>query len=127
MNREWYVFRIGMKQDVNKPTIGQPQLAAQRAPRRDGRRDALPLEEEAPPVALEGNDGYGYHLSAADTKDMHLVFTSQNAAEKYAIEQASLKPKTLFGVFSCVKVFETTTPSVVEKTYNDAGELLVVK
>jgi len=130
--REFYVFKIGKKEDTSKArkTWGDGGGRAQPAPRRvfDRELRAAPRNEfDGAEQASVGDDiGYGYYLQSLDRKDMDMAFSTEQAAERYAKEQAELQPKTLFGVFSCVKVFETTTPSVIEKQYNDAGELLVV-
>lgn len=137
MSREFYVFKIGKKEDTSKgrKTWGEggnnTRLAPRAArfaeavrPRQNG--DGLDLEDEAPQAVAVEDIGYGYYLQRADCKDMDMAFSSAEAAERYAREQAELCPKTLFGVFSCDKVFETTTPAIIEKKYNDAGELLVV-
>ena len=137
MNREYYVFKLGKAEDTSVPRFGfgpqGPQRAAQ--PRRDGRRfeaaDALRLnvvddpEQPAPQPPNDGDGGYGYTILRTSRADMNVAFTTPEAAERYANEQAQLNPKTLFGVFTCIKVFETTTPSVIEKVYNDAGELVL--
>jgi CubicO group peptidase (beta-lactamase class C family) len=133
--REWYVFKLGKRQDPSGRRVGQGQ-GEQDAPRVGGfARPVQPRRRERDIVAeiLEDDNeqaavdpGFGFTILREDRKDMDLVFTSNAAAEAYAKEQAEKNPKTLFGVFSCTKVFETTTPTIIEKTYNDAGELLVV-
>jgi hypothetical protein len=119
---------LGKKQDPNKTIIGNAPNGggprpAPRLRRRDEVDELLDGGEEAAP---QGDQGYGFYIHRDDLKDMNAVFTTELAAENYAKEQAEKNPKTLYGVFGCVKVFETTTPTIIEKTYNDAGELLVV-
>jgi len=38
---------------------------------------------------------------------------------------ASKSPGKQYGVFECVDVFETTTPTVIRKFWTDSGELSV--
>lgn len=149
--REFYVFKIGKREDTSKPRIGNDGVGPGVAParprtleeRRAAEREQLRraqravqnaggfgLDEAVPAgddmEAPQEQPGYGFHIHREDKKDMEVVFTTEDAAETYAKEQAALHPKQLYGVFSCEKVFETTAPSVIEKKYNNAGELLVV-
>jgi hypothetical protein len=141
MAREFYVFKVGKREDSSQPhitldnngRIGEPARAQ---PVRARGRPFGGIEEaqlqigprnDAPEQAPLPDPGYGFVIQREDRKDMDTAFTTREAAEAYAKHQAECFPKTLFGVFSCDVVFETTTPSVIEKKYNDAGELLVVQ
>ncbi len=74
-------------------------------------------------LAAEGPAGY--FLANTAKKSFDRVFYSQHAAEDYARSQAETSPKTQFGVFECGNIFETTTPTIIIKEFNDAGELRV--
>lgn len=132
MSREFYVFKIGKKEDTSKGRKTWGEGGGRAQPARPVRARDFELrrnnevDEAAPLVEAAEDIGYGYYLQRADCKDMDMAFSTEEAAIRYAREQAELYPKTLFGVFSCGKVFETTTPTIIEKQYNDAGELLVV-
>jgi len=128
MSREWYVFKIG-KRDPNGGgrVFAQAQARpAQPRPARRGAVDALLDAVQEQDVAPVADQGYGFELGRED-RNNNMVFTSEEAAERWAREQAALNPKVQFGIFSCGKVFETTAPVVIEKKFNDAGELLVAE
>lgn len=138
MAREWYVFKVGKREDTTRSgRIAQApgqEGAVPRAVRRDQRaRDAWPLDNNqvgvgpaaaAEPVPAAGDPSYGFEIHRED-RNPNIAFNGLEAAQRYAVDQAQLNPKTLFGVFECIQVFETTKPSVLEKKYNDAGELVV--
>jgi hypothetical protein len=135
--REFYVFKVGKREDTSKPRVGMEggQVQAVARPRRripaglrafEDRDLPAPQELAVAEPAPAEEQGYGYTILRDDAKDMNMAFTTAAAAEAYAKHQAELNPKTLFGVFSCDKVFETTTPTIIEKSYNDAGELTPV-
>lgn len=143
MSRQWYVFKLGKREDTTKDRFAiDPTAPPAAAPNRPARRGVLreQLLTEAfvgafgeadigavPQDTAAGDDGHGFVILREDTKDMGNCFTSEASAERYAKQQAELNPKTLFGVFGCLKVFETTKPSVIEKMYNTSGELLLVE
>lgn len=147
--REWYVIRLDRPQDTSKPhvTVGRQEgaealprprwnadldllQAVQPAPRAGGRQQVRPRDvdqaEQQPQVQV-ADPGFGFFVKPGDRDDKSgtIVFTTAEAAEGYAKEQASLHPKVLYGVFSCDKVFETTEPQIVVKSYNDGGELVI--
>jgi hypothetical protein len=141
--REWMVIRLGRPEDTTKPHLmmtGEPQVvedfAVQDAPRARTRNEqpraegelrgfAAGLQQPAQPQRRRA--GYGYHVKQADRDDKsgQIVHTSEEAAQAYAKELAARFPKVLFGVFSCVRVYETTEPQVIEKSFNDGGELVI--
>lgn len=122
MKPEFYVIRLGRNIDPNKMIIGHQPIPAPRAARRP-----IPIEDEigvaGMPVA--DNEGYGQEISRTDLRDPVIRFTTEAAAEKYAAELAEKSPKTLFAVLGVLKVFETTVPTVIEKRFNDKGELIL--
>lgn len=144
MSRQWYVFKLGKREDTTKDRfaidpIALPAAAPNRAVPRALPREQLQTEAFVGALFGEvgidadtlhmptGDGGHGFVILREDTKDMGNCFTSEASAERYAKQQAELNPKTLFGVFGCLKVFETTKPSVIEKMYNTSGELLLVE
>lgn len=54
-------------------------------------------------------------------------FTNEDEALAVAKDLATRNPTVQYGVFSATRVFETTKPQVLEKTYNQEGELVVNK
>lgn len=93
---------------------------AQEVRPRDARR-AQPVALDAP----EADEGYGFGITSADAKGI-MAFTSKARATEYAKYQATMQPTKLFSVFACEQMYETTTPAVIEKKFNDAGELVLV-
>ena len=71
--------------------------------------------------------GYGFKILGSELKRINMAFTNRQLADDYAKEQAEKNPKTLFGVFACDGTFETTTPTVIRKAFNEDGELTPVK
>lgn len=80
-------------------------------------------QTEVPAPAVDA--GFGYVPDSKWTKSITHVFTTQGAAERYATELAEKNPKTLYGVFGCGNTYETTTPTVITKYFNESGELVV--
>lgn len=77
------------------------------------------------PVATKAD--FGFRIPGLDLKRMNYAFTSEATANSYAKDQAEKNPKVLFGVFPCGGTFETTTPTVIQKSFNEDGELTPVK
>ena len=134
MKPEFYVMKIGREVDPNKPIIGNRPQQAQRIGRVDralAQPRAFALDEgEGPPnqVAEGWQDvnGFGEELSRAAMRDPVIRFSTQEAAEVYAKQLAEKNPKVLYGVFGVLSLFETSKAPIIEKKFNDAGELVVV-
>lgn len=139
MAREWYVFKVGKREDTTRSgriaqAPGQEGVGARavaRGLRRDRGPEAWGVDNNqigpaaaAEPEPAAGDPSYGFEIHRED-RNPNIAFNGLEAAQRYAVDQAQLNPKTLFGVFECIQVFETTKPSVLEKKYNDAGELVV--
>lgn len=155
VERLWFVLPLNLAADPNKtswgPEVGgeeggfaQPAPAARREDNRRvrfgdvdrvvaaaGQRQQAP---QWPDMVAELNEappqqqvlkGRGFYLSSESKKSFQKGFTTEEMAVAEAEKQAELFPKTPFGVFACIKIFETTTPKIIEKTFNEAGELRV--
>lgn len=127
----WFVIPSEFKSD-GKEWHGAEQAGNNRdqmgfaevAPRRDARGNRVaPRNEEEAQVAVD--DGFGFGIATADAKGI-MAFTTKGKAQEFAKHQASMNPTKLYGVFECSELYETTMPSVVEKQFNDAGELVIV-
>jgi len=128
MKPEFYVIRLGRQVDPNKPVIGQ-------APVHDGMERARRIlrgfdrvedgPQPAPEPAFEGIEGYGQEISRGELRDPVIRFTTDEAAQAYAKEQAAKNPRVLFGVLTVTSVFETGEAPVIEKKFNQAGELVL--
>ena len=128
-NRYWYVFGLDVTSDPNGAIFAQvagEQMEAQPAPARRNNRDQgfARIEGEAPRLGNDG--GYGFKVSQQVHRTMNQVFTSKASAQLYAKEQAEKNPKTMYGIYECIQVFETTTPTIIEKKWTDNGELIPV-
>jgi hypothetical protein len=113
----WLVVPLDVKDDgsrVGGGTAAQGDFAEAVQPRRNN-------------VPAAPAEGYGFGIQSADLKRMRNAFTTKAAADAYAKNQAELQPKTLFGVFGCLGTYETTTPTVIQKTFNEDGELTPAK
>lgn len=123
----WFVIPMDLAEDGNKARIvagnnqqgfGGFDVAQPVRPRRDA----------APQVAPEpATIGYGFALTAKDTKGITHAFTTEQSARDYAQELASKAPKTLYGVFGCMGTYETAVAPVIQKKFNEDGELSPVK
>lgn len=141
----WFVCKLAVTADPNKPAINfEPAQAevARPAPARNRLRmpdqvapggfaavDMNQLERAQPPEQPqigEPEAGYGYYLQSADAKELNKVFTTEGAAIKFAQQCAEEKPTTTFGVFGCLRVYETTVPSLIEKAFTVDGELRLI-
>ena len=130
MKPEFYVIRLGRQVDPNKPVIGQVPLNRENNMERARRilRGFEPVEEGPPQVpepAFEGIEGYGQEISRGELRDPVIRFTTDEAAQAYAKEQAVKNPRMLFGVLTVTSVFETGEAPVIEKKFNQAGELVL--
>jgi hypothetical protein len=128
VTRLWFVIPNDVKGDGRNwtpPNNGnhwgnEPEEAA---PARGNQPRALrgiqnEIGPEAPP------QGHGFYLTTKESKEI-LAFTTKERAAEYAKTQASLNPSKLYGIFGCEQVFETTEPTIIEKKFNDAGELVL--
>ena len=133
----WFVCKLAVTADPNKETInfGQAQAEVARPAPRIRNRNEIPvpqgfaIQADPPPEQLgiaEPVAGYGYYLQSADAKELNKVFTTEEAAIKFAQQCAEEKPTTTFGVFGCLRVYETTVPSLIEKAFTADGELRLV-
>jgi hypothetical protein len=143
--REWYVIRLNRPEDTTKGRItnasDQQQLNVEdlvemevprTLPQRDRNRGVADRIEQAR-VQLnqsrpaQKKSGYGYYCRPGDRDDKsgQIAHTTEEAAERYAEELAAKTPGVMYGIFVCSKVFETTTPSVITKKFNDSGELVL--
>lgn len=125
----WFVSQLGIAEDQSKPrpviqgtagAVQQEELAP--APAQPRRRDAglqLNIDRE------EGNSGYGFAMLRPNV--ITFAFTTEQAAKDYATDLAAKNPQTTYGVFGCIGVVETTRPQVIEKKFNDSGELILLE
>lgn len=138
--REWYVMRLGRAEDTNKARIytgigvGDGDLAEfpNDAPRQ-ARRPAIQqggLDVQQPRIGVmpqgRNSNSYGYFVKQErDDKSGMIAHSTEEAAIEYAKELAAKNPKVMYGVFSCLKVFETSEPQIITKKFNDGGELVL--
>lgn len=127
LKQVWFVSVIGVEMDPNKPTF-YPELPGvvqqDDAPQPAQPRAARGLGLDAEP-RINNSQDFGFTLVRNNV--ITLGWNTKTAALTYAKEQASKNPKTAYGVFSCSDVFETTVPEIIEKQFNEAGELIVKK
>lgn len=143
--RETYVIRLGRPIDTRKgivhlsdvPQQEPEEVAVQEAPaQRRVRLNAQPagvevFNQELPafgnraPQRGDSTKHYGYYPVDDRILPNSVAFTNVTMAEAYAVELAKKHPKVLFGIFTCVKVVETTEPTVIVKEFTDSGELTV--
>jgi hypothetical protein len=151
--REWYVIRLGRPVDSTKGHIYNGDAldlelveeapAVEEAPRARGRNQrpmTIGAAGEQPVlnnwIQQAGNAarqpkqkkaGYGYFVRPGDRDDKsgQVAHTSKDAAVGYAQELAAKNPKVMYGVFECIRVFETTTPTIISKSFNDGDELVI--
>ena len=152
MKQHWLVAPVDIKRDERKPMVitrtpNRPQAAnvadalaeeINEAP--VGRGFAI-LQDEFRPAPARGRTTarredtdqwgnpvgteYGYIMSADTKREVEVAFTNRDLAFEYAADQASKKPGVQYGVFECVGVLETTTPTVIHKKFNTGGELVL--
>lgn len=67
----------------------------------------------------------GTHFSVSRKDGITEYFTDKAAATANATKKAGEKPGVQFAVFGVLSVYETTTPKIIEKMLNDAGELVL--
>jgi hypothetical protein len=124
ISRLWFVIPNDIKgtgqtwQGAGQPNVRLDDFRIEPARPRAAR--GAPVEEPEAPA----DSGVGLYLSPKESKEI-VAFTTKTKATEYAKYQATMNPQKLFGVFSCDQVFETTTPNVLEKKFNDAGELVL--
>lgn len=107
----WMVVPLDIKEDQNHPhTVAQNVEQDFAEPARRGTLRPVPV-------------GYGFKIASAETKRFNMAFTTKQLADDHAKAQAEQNPKVLFGVFGCEGTYETTTPTVIQKTFNEDGEL----
>jgi len=132
LRRVWFVLPLDLAMDHNKGEFGpELELEVQEAPMpRNNRGRGLgignALEPEPVALAPQPPEGRGFYLDANSKKQFDKAYTTQEFAEAQARLRAEKEPKRPFGVFSCVSVFETTVPTVIEKEFNENGELRLV-
>lgn len=118
----WFVLPIEVKIDPAKGEIfGEPE---QDIPIEIDPNNLVP-QRRGLAQPRPRNAAIGCFIGSSDKREFDRAFYSEEAAQTYAREQATLRPKTPFGVFSCIGIYETTTPSVIEKEFNTDGELRV--
>jgi hypothetical protein len=118
----WFVSPVIVDEDQNKP-----QIFPERGQAEIGEDDVAPQPARArnaqPPQPQPATVGYGFTMGR--TQKVEIAFTTKNAAIEYAKQQASKTPTIAYGVYGCVDVFETTAPTVIEKQFNEGGELVL--
>lgn len=129
---EFYVIRMDRKPDPQKAIVGNMPVGV--APRNRNRAvgELRAFEEPqpdfaqpAPNAVFEGVDGYGQELLRSELKDPVVKFTTQEAAEACAKDLAERTPKVLYGVLGVISLFETSKPTLIEKKFNERGELVL--
>jgi len=134
--RLWFVLPLDIQQDplvaafgpeVDGPIEPEAQPARNRAPRIVDNELAVLARGAVRPAAPAApmRRGYGFQVSSVSKKEFSKAYTSEEFAIEQARERASKEPKRPFGVFSCVRVFETMEAPIIDKEFNDAGELRI--
>ncbi len=67
----------------------------------------------------------GTHVGINRKQAISEYFTDKDVAITEAKKKAGISPGTQYAVFGVLSVYETTTPKIIEKTINDAGELVL--
>jgi hypothetical protein len=117
----WFVSPIMVEQDHNKPLTYPGESNANVE---EEVQEAQPARHpNVRPMTIDTGKDFGFSMVRNNVITM--AWNTKSAAENYAKEMAGKNPKTAYGVFSCVDVFETTVPEVIEKQFNDQGELVV--
>lgn len=127
----WFVLSLDVKPDPRKGAIfgQQVDVAADQA---FAAPPNVPNQEPQQPLPRGGRfqlnrnrdvPAVGVYINGLSVKDLDRVFYSHEAASSFAKEQAELHPKCPYGVFLCGEIYETTTPTVLEKEFNEVGEL----
>lgn len=136
----WFVSPLGITEDGNKPRVypdadaqpqqddgpqqAQPRAARGREPRGGG---GFEIQAALAVGGAPGAKGDGYGFGIQRNNVITLAWTTKEAAEAYARDQAAKNPQTAYGVFACIGVVETTKPQVIEKKFSDSGELIVLE
>lgn len=127
--RLWFVIPNGLvgdgRQWYGPEGLQRPNELRAAEPARANRRNEAPRNIDEEVEAITADPGYGMYLSSKETKEF-MAFTTKEKAKQYAKYQAGLNPSKLFGIYSCEQVFETTEPTIIEKKFNDSGELVLV-
>lgn len=131
IRRLWFVLPLDLVQDQNRGEFGpEVDMGIQEAPqprnRGLGRNVQVNLGEVPEPVGNQPPVGSGFYLDAVSRKQFEKAYTTEDFAITSAKERAEKEPRRPFGVFSCVGVYETTVPTVIEKEFNENGELRLV-
>lgn len=90
--------------------------AQQQRVRAPGTRDAL---------VAAGSPNVGIAFGPKDIPKTY--FTDEASALAVAKDLAVKNPTVQYGVFAATRIFETTKPQVLEKTYNADNELVIKK
>lgn len=104
-------------ENISRDRWAEPPRAE--PPARARGRNAVAEEDSAPT-----DTGVGIFLSPKESKEI-VAFTTKSKAAEFAKHQATMNPQKLFGIYTCEQVYETTVPAVLEKKFNDAGELIL--
>lgn len=132
MKPEFYVIRLGRNVDNNRPVIGNMPPPPAPARNRNQVRLNEPVNldqgfdfEEQNPI-FQNVEGFGQELLRTELRDPVIKFSSKDIAEAWAKEEVTKHPKTMYAVLQVASVFETTQPKIIEKGFNERGELFVV-
>lgn len=124
---EYYVIRLGRQIDPNKDNIvpGQLPVAQIARPREVGLRLNDRFRVEPIPEIPAPINGYGNEILRSELRDPVINFTTVECAAEYAQEMAEKNPKTLYAVMGILKVYESAKSPVIEKRFNENGELVI--
>jgi hypothetical protein len=124
VNRMWFVIPSDIKGD-GRTWLGPNAVTTNgdfgEAPQPARPRERAPRNVDPEPTI---DPGHGFYLLTKEAKEI-VAFTTKGKAEEYAKHLATMNPQKLFGVYECGQLFETTVPEVLEKKFNDAGELVL--
>jgi len=78
------------------------------------------------PAIEQENVGLDYRNLAQRSDVVKDYFRRETSAVMWAQKQATLNPGQQYAVMGVLKIFETTTPTVIEKYIDDRGQILPV-
>lgn len=114
----FFVSPLQVDKDPNKIlTVDRfdDEDAPQEMPRQDDFRGI--------PAQLKINSSGGFYIKS--NHHIKLAFLDAASAKKYAASEAEKTPTIAYGVFACIGVYETVAPTVIEKRFNEKGELVL--
>lgn len=115
----FFVSPLAVDKDPNKVLTVEP-FEDEDAPQEMVRQDDLQVR---PAQVRKQNSSGGFYIKS--NHHIKLAFLDASSAKKYAASEAEKTPTIAYGVFACIGVYETVTPQVIEKKFNEKGELVL--